>query len=88
MSNESENLFSESVITLEKYWREASHAIQAIRDNQLIADSELSLLDDEVYSGLFSKESFDESVLESLDSLKVKNTIKNIKNKKFEFLNE
>jgi phosphoribosylformylglycinamidine synthase len=72
VSNESENLFSESVITLEKYWREASHAIQAIRDNQLIADSELSLLDDEVYSGLFSKESFDESVLESFNIMNSK----------------
>ena len=72
VSNESENLFSESVITLEKYWREASHSIQAIRDNQLIADSELSLLDDEVYSGLFSKESFDESVLESFNIMNSK----------------
>jgi phosphoribosylformylglycinamidine synthase len=72
VSNESENFFSESVITLEKYWREASHAIQAIRDNQLIADSELSLLDDEVYSGLFSKESFDESVLESFNIMNSK----------------
>jgi len=72
VSNESENLFSESVITLEKYWREASHAIQAIRDNQLIADSELGLLDDEVYSGLFSKESFDESVIESFNILNSK----------------
>jgi phosphoribosylformylglycinamidine synthase len=72
VSNESENLFSESVITLEKYWREASHAIQAIRDNQLIADSELGLLDDEVYSGLFSKESFDESVIESFNIMNSK----------------
>ena len=72
IGNESENLFSESVITLEKYWREASHAIQAIRDNQSIADSELNLLDDQDYSGLFSNESFDETTLESFNISKTK----------------
>ena len=72
IGNESENFFSESVITLEKYWREASHAIQAIRDNQSIADSELNLLDDQEYSGLFSNESFDETALESFNISKTK----------------
>ena len=72
IGNELENFFSESVITLEKYWREASHAIQAIRDNQSIADSELNLLDDQDYSGLFSNESFDETALESFNISKTK----------------
>ena len=72
IGNELENFFSESVITLEKYWREASHAIQAIRDNQSIADSELNLLDDQDYSGLFSNESFDETTLESFNISKTK----------------
>jgi phosphoribosylformylglycinamidine synthase len=67
--NESENFFSESVLTLERYWREASHAIQSIRDNKTIADSELNLLDDGEHSGLFSNESFDESILESFNIL-------------------
>ena len=72
IGNELENFFSESIITLEKYWREASHAIQAIRDNQSIADSELNLLDDQDYSGLFSNESFDETTLESFNISKTK----------------
>ena len=72
IGNELENFFSESVITLEKYWREAGHAIQAIRDNQSIADSELNLLDDQDYSGLFSNESFDETALESFNISKTK----------------
>ena len=67
--SESENFFSESVLTLERYWREASHAIQSIRDNKTIADSELNLLDDAEHSGLFSNESFDESILESFNIL-------------------
>ena len=67
--SESENFFSESVLTLERYWREASHAIQSIRDNETIADSELNLLDDAEHSGLFSNESFDESILESFNIL-------------------
>ncbi|MDA1083421.1 MAG: phosphoribosylformylglycinamidine synthase [Proteobacteria bacterium] len=67
--NESENFFSESVLTLERYWREVSHAIQSIRDNKTIADSELNLLDDGEHSGLFSNESFDESILESFNIL-------------------
>ena len=67
--SESENFFSESVLTLERYWREASHAIQSIRDNKTIADSELNLLDDGEHSGLFSNESFDESILESFNIL-------------------
>ncbi len=67
--SESENFFSESVLTLERYWREVSHAIQSIRDNKTIADSELNLLDDGEHSGLFSNESFDESILESFNIL-------------------
>ena len=48
------------MINLEKHWREASHAIQSIRDNESVADSELKLLDDTNHSGLFSEDSFDE----------------------------
>jgi phosphoribosylformylglycinamidine synthase len=50
-------LFNESIINLEKVWRETSHAIQSIRDNKEIADSELSLLDDKSFSGLVSNAS-------------------------------
>ena len=46
ISNESETFYDESVISLEKHWRETSHAIQALRDNQSIADSELAVLSD------------------------------------------
>ena len=60
ISNAKENLYRESITVLEKSWRETSHAIQAMRDNQSIADSELSLLDDNNYSGLYADESFNE----------------------------
>ena len=60
ISNAEENLYRESITVLEKSWRETSHAIQAMRDNQSIADSELSLLDDNNYSGLYADESFNE----------------------------
>ena len=43
ISNSNKELFNESVTKLEKHWREVSHAIQASRDNQSIADSELDL---------------------------------------------
>ena len=66
ISNESETFYDESVISLEKHWRETSHAIQALRDNQSIADSELAVLSDTDHKGLFAKESFDEKELESL----------------------
>ena len=60
ISNAEENLYRESITVLEKSWRETSHAIQSMRDNQSIADSELSLLDDDNYSGLYADESFNE----------------------------
>ena len=65
--NESETFYDESVISLEKHWRETSHAIQALRDNQSIADSELAVLSDTDHKGLFAKESFDEKALDSLN---------------------
>ena len=61
-------LFNESINELEKYWRETSHAIQSIRDNKEIADSELSLLDDKNFLGLFSNENFDEKELKKINS--------------------
>ena len=65
--NESETFYDESVISLEKHWRETSHAIQALRDNQSIADSELAVLSDTNHKGLFASESFDEKALDSLN---------------------
>ncbi len=62
-----EKLFDESINQLEKYWRETSHAIQSIRDNKKIADSELSLLDDKNFSGLFSSDTFDETQLKKIN---------------------
>ena len=53
-------LFKKSIIELEKVWRETSHAMQCLRDNKEIADSELSLLDDKNFSGLMHNISFDE----------------------------
>ena len=67
ISNESETFYDESVILLEKHWRETSHAIQALRDNQSIADSELAVLSDTNHKGLFANESFDEKALDSLN---------------------
>ena len=67
ISNQSETFYDESVITLEKYWRETSHAIQALRDNQLVADSELATLSDTNHKGLFANESFDEKELDSIN---------------------
>ncbi len=64
--NDSE-LFSKSVIELEKNWRETSHAIQSIRDNEEIANSELSLLDDRNFQGLKSNISFDENELKHIN---------------------
>ncbi len=52
--NDAEILFKESINSLEKYWRETSHAIQSIRDNKAIADSELNLLDRKEFTGLSS----------------------------------
>ena len=70
--NESEHFFDESISTLEKYWRETSHAIQAIRDNKAVADSELGLLDDRDYSGLYTDESFNENTPEIFNISKTK----------------
>ena len=56
-----EEVYRNSVIDLEKDWREVSHAIQSIRDNESIADSELKLLDDSNHKGLYAEDSFDES---------------------------
>ena len=67
ISNSDKELFNESVTKLEKHWREVSHAIQASRDNQSIADSELDLLEDKTHSGLFAEESFDEKIFETFN---------------------
>ena len=64
-----EILFSKSINSLEKYWRETSHAIQSIRDNKEIADSELNLLDKKEFTGLSSNISFDESQIQRINSL-------------------
>ena len=65
-------IFEEKIIRLEKYWRETSHAIQSIRDNKEIADSELGLLDSSEYTGLNSNVSFDESQIISFKNIKAK----------------
>ena len=62
-----EELFVEPIIQLEKVWRETSHAIQSLRDNKEIADSELSLLDDNNFTGLMSNVSFDESQIKNIN---------------------
>jgi len=64
-----EILFKESINSLEKYWRETSHAIQSIRDNKAIADSELNLLDRKEFTGLSSNISFDESQMQQINIL-------------------
>ena len=70
--NDNSEVYCESVIDLEKFWRETSHAIQSIRDNKAIADSELSLLDDNSFDGLKANICFDESQLESFNTKKTK----------------
>ena len=65
LSKEKE-IFTESITVLEKYWRETSHAIQSIRDNKQIADSELNLLDNKNYHGLNSNISFNENQIKNL----------------------
>ena len=64
-----ETFFSEPINSLEKYWRETSHAIQSIRDNKAIADSELNLLDKKEFTGLSSNISFDESQIQQIHTL-------------------
>ena len=64
-----EILFNQSINYLEKIWRETSHAIQSIRDNKTIADSELNLLDKKEFTGLRSNVSFDESQIQQINTL-------------------
>ena len=64
-----EILFNEPINSLEKYWRETSYAIQSIRDNKAIADSELNLLDKKEFTGLSSNISFDESQMQKIHTL-------------------
>ena len=66
---DAEILFKKSINSLEKYWRETSHAIQSIRDNKAIADSELNLLDRKEFTGLSSNISFDESQMQQINIL-------------------
>ena len=61
INKDGNELFNKSIIEIEKIWRETSHAIQSLRDNKEIADSELSLLDNNSFSGLISNIKFDES---------------------------
>ncbi|MDA7788383.1 phosphoribosylformylglycinamidine synthase [Gammaproteobacteria bacterium] len=63
-SSDSE-LFRDSVINLEKYWREVSHSIQSIRDNESVANSEIGLLDDINHKGLFAEDQFNENDVKS-----------------------
>ena len=65
ISLSNKEIYRNSVINLEKHWREVSHAIQSIRDNESVANSELKLLDDTNHKGLFSEDSFDENALQS-----------------------
>ena len=61
LSSAGKLIFTEEVSKLEKSWREVSHAIQSIRDNKACADSELALLDDNNYKGLYSNTQFNET---------------------------
>jgi phosphoribosylformylglycinamidine synthase len=61
-------IFDKSIIELEKVWRETSYAIQSVRDNKVIADSELSLLEDKKYAGLKTNISFDESQIKTFNT--------------------
>ena len=67
VTKDEDELFNEPIIELEKVWRETSHAIQSIRDNKEVADSELSLLDDKSFSGLIANASFDESQIKDIN---------------------
>ena len=61
LSSAGKLIFTEEVSKLEKSWREVSHAIQSIRDNKACADSELALLDDNNFNGLYSNTQFNET---------------------------
>ena len=65
ISSSDGELFRDSVINLEKYWREVSHSIQSIRDNESVANSELGLLDDINHKGLFAEDQFNENDVKS-----------------------
>ena len=65
ISSSDGELFRDSVINLEKYWREVSHSIQSIRDNESIANSEIGLLDDINHKGLFAEDQFNENDVKS-----------------------
>ncbi|MDB2481905.1 phosphoribosylformylglycinamidine synthase [Gammaproteobacteria bacterium] len=65
ISSSDGELFRDSVINLEKYWREVSHSIQSIRDNESVANSEIGLLDDINHKGLFSEDQFNENDVKS-----------------------
>ena len=65
ISSSDGELYRDSVINLEKYWREVSHSIQSIRDNESVANSELGLLDDINHKGLFAEDQFNENDVKS-----------------------
>ena len=65
ISSSDGELFRDSVINLEKYWREVSHSIQSIRDNESVANSEIGLLDDINHKGLFAEDQFNENDVKS-----------------------
>ena len=65
ISSSDGELFRDSVINLEKYWREVSHSIQSIRDNESVANSEIGLLDDINHKGLFAEDQFNENDIKS-----------------------
>jgi len=65
ISSSDGELFRDSVINLEKYWREVSHSIQSIRDNESVANSEIGLLDNINHKGLFAEDQFNENDVKS-----------------------
>ena len=65
ISSSDGELFRDSVINLEKYWREVSHSIQSMRDNESVANSEIGLLDDINHKGLFAEDQFNENDVKS-----------------------
>ena len=65
ISSSDGELFRDSVINLEKYWREVSHSIQSMGDNESVANSEIGLLDDINHKGLFAEDQFNENDVKS-----------------------
>ena len=58
ISHKDKNIYEENIRDIEQIWRETSYTIQSLRDNKMIADSELELIKNENHKGLFYKHNF------------------------------